>query len=248
MAAIRKMPIGIQDFEKLRTGGNLYVDKTMYIETLLSIDAPYFLGRPRRFGKSLFLSTLKYYFQGRKDLFEGLYISTVEKEWAEYPVIYITFNKAEYQDADALKVVLDATLNEYEKQWKIVDKCSMLSVRFDQLIKTAYQKSGRKVVILIDEYDKPLLSSMQDEALNDKIRSELKGFYSVLKAADESLKFVFLTGVTKFSKVSIFSDLNRLNDISMLNNYSGICGISERELLRDFQPEIQALAEKQQLD
>jgi hypothetical protein len=243
----REMPVGIQDFEKLRTEGFVYVDKTEYVYNLASINRPYFLGRPRRFGKSLFLSTLKAYFEGKKELFDGLAIAGLEKDWIEYPVFYIDLNKAAYKSVQTLNVVLDAILKEYEQEWNINDISSELSIRFDNLIKKAFKESGRKVVILVDEYDKPLVNTLDNKAVNDDMRETLKGFYGVLKGADARLRFVFLTGVTKFSKVSVFSDLNQLIDISMDENFSEICGISEKELLQNFQPEIQALAERRKM-
>ncbi|MDR2652828.1 MAG: AAA family ATPase, partial [Prevotellaceae bacterium] len=243
----RQLPLSIQDFEKLRKGNNIYVDKTAYIYQLVKIDSPYFLGRPRRFGKSLFLSTLKAYFLGKKELFEGLAIYELEKDWIEYPVIYIDFTKAVYKSEQTLNAVLDAILEEYEQEWNIENISSELSIRFDNLIKKAYQRSGRKVVVLVDEYDRPLLNTIGNTVVNDNIREMLKGFYGILKGADANLRFVFLTGVTKFSKVSVFSDLNHLVDISLDEEYSGICGISESELTAYFQPEIESLAEKQKL-
>jgi hypothetical protein len=247
MDTARKMPVGIQDFEKLRTGNNVYVDKTRYIYQLAQLGAPYFLGRPRRFGKSLLLSTLKAYFEGKCELFEGLEIAELEKDWIKYPVIYLDFNKSEYSDVQTLEIVLDAILKKYENEYNIQHIAAKLSIRFDNLITTMHEKTGRKVVVLVDEYDKSLVNTMDNPDANEKISEVLKGFYGVLKGADAHLKFVFLTGVTKFSKISIFSDLNQLLDISLDENYAGICGISEKELLRDFQPEIQALAHKRAL-
>ncbi|GHT39045.1 ATPase AAA [Bacteroidia bacterium] len=244
MSNSRNLPIGIQDFEKLRTENYLYVDKTQYLYDLATLSVPCFLGRPRRFGKSLFLSTLKAYFLGKKELFEGLAIAGLEKEWTEYPVIYIDFNKAAYTDVKTLNAVLDYILKRYETEWQMTVTTEELSARFDSLIQGMYNKTGRKVVVLVDEYDKPLLGTMDNTETNDEIRTALKGFYGVLKSADAYLRFVLLTGVTKFSKVSIFSDLNQLQDISMDNRYSGICGITEAELIRDFQPELHALANK----
>jgi len=246
-STLRKMPIGIQDFEKLRTTNYLYVDKSKYLYRLVQEYTPFFLGRPRRFGKSLFLSTLKAYFLGKKELFEGLYLSEVEKDWITYPVIYIDFNMGNCSDLRSLKNVLSYIFDQYEKQWEITEKYDDLSIRFTNLIKTAYAKSGRKVVVLVDEYDKALVNTMDEPEKNEELRIFLKGFYGVLKGMDYALRFVFLTGVTKFSKVSIFSDLNQLEDISLDEQYAGICGISEAELLRNFQPEIQALADKQHL-
>jgi hypothetical protein len=247
MNTLRKMPVGIQDFEKLRTGNNVYVDKTQYIYQLAQLDAPYFLGRPRRFGKSLFLSTLKAYFEGKRELFEGLKIAELEKDWTEYPVIYLDFNKSEYSDVQTLEIVLDDMLKKYEKEYDVQDIAAKPSIRFDNLIAAMHEKTGRKVVVLIDEYDKSLVNTMDKSDVNEKIRDVLKGFYGVLNGADAHLRCVFLTGVTKFSKVSIFSDLNQLVDISLDENFAGICGISEKELLHDFQLEIQALADKRNL-
>jgi hypothetical protein len=243
MNTIRKLPIGIQDFEDLRTRNFLYVDKTEYVYRLATQGKPYFLGRPRRFGKSLFLSTLKAYFEGKKELFEGLKIAELEREWIKYPVVYIDFNKSEYSDVQTLEIVLDAILKKYENEYNMQNIGAKPSIRFDNLIAEMHKKTGKQVVVLVDEYDKSLVNTMDKPDVNDKIRDVLKGFYGVLKGADAHLRFVFLTGVTKFSKVSIFSDLNQLVDISMDKNFSEICGISEAELLQNFQPEIQALAE-----
>jgi len=247
MNIIRKLPIGIQDFEKLRSDNCVYVDKTQYVYQLVQTSSPYFLGRPRRFGKSLFLSTLKAYFEGKKELFDGLRIAEIEKEWKQYPVFYLDFNKSEYSDIRSLEVVIDDILRKYEQQYEVSFIAERLSVRFANVISEAHKKTGTRVVVLIDEYDKPLISTMENPDLNDEIRKMLKGFYGVLKAEDANLRFVFLTGVTKFSKVSIFSDLNQLTDISLDENFAEICGISEPELLQNFQPEIQALADRRNL-
>jgi len=246
MNTMRKLPIGIQDFEYLRNENFLYVDKTQYIYKLLQ-GKPYFLGRPRRFGKSLFLSTLKAFFEGKKELFEGLKIAELEKDWTKYPVIYFDFNKSEYDSAQTLEIVFDEMLKKYEKEYQVEDIAAKASIRFDNLIAEMHKKTGQKVVVLIDEYDKSLVNTMHNPDVNEKIRNILKGFYGVLKGADAHLRFVFLTGVTKFSKVSIFSDLNQLIDISLDESFSEICGISEKELLQNFQPEIQALADKRKL-
>ena len=248
MNKVRKLPIGIQDFEYLRTNHFLYVDKTQYVYQLAQYGKPYFLGRPRRFGKSLFLSTLKAYFEGKKELFEGLKIAELEKDWIEYPIIYFDFNKSEYRDEQTLEIVLDEMLKKYEKEYDVQDIAAKLSIRFDNLIAEMHKKTGQKVVVLIDEYDKALISTMDDLALNEDIRKNLKGFYGVLKSADAHLRFVFITGVTKFSQISIFSDLNQLVDISLNKQFSEICGISETELLQNFQPEIHALAEANNLN
>jgi hypothetical protein len=241
------MPVGIQDFKYLRTNHFLYVDKTEYIYQLAHYGKPYFLGRPRRFGKSLFLSTLKVYFEGKRELFEGLKIAELEKDWTQYPVFYLDFNCESYADLASFNAALDTNLRELEEVWGKNELDTTPAIRFSGLIQRACKQSGKNVVVLIDEYDKPLISTMDNPALNDDIRKSLKGFYSVLKTKDACLRFVFLTGVTKFSKVSIFSDLNQLDDISLDENYAGICGISEAELSQNFQPEIQALAERRKM-
>ncbi|MDR2473065.1 MAG: AAA family ATPase, partial [Tannerella sp.] len=201
----RKYPIGTQDFNNLRQGGYVYVDKTVFIDKLLNDSRQFFLSRPRRFGKSLFLSTLSYYFQGRKDLFEGLYIAEVEKEWAEYPVLHIDFNVGALMNAENLAERISLILNEFEQLWGQTIATTDLPSRFEAVIKSAYKKTGKGVVVLIDEYDKPLLNTINDPTANDEIRTTLKSFYGVLKSADIYLKLVFITGVTKFNKVSIFS-------------------------------------------
>jgi hypothetical protein len=231
MITFRKLPIGIQDFEKLRSNNNVYVDKTAYLYQLVSTTSSYFLGRPRRFGKSLFLSTLKAYFLGKKELFEGLAIAETEKDWTEYPVIYLDINKTVYENAQTFKNSLNVLLSEYEETWKVENQPEDASLRLNQLISAACRQSGRKVVVLVDEYDKPLVNTLDEPELNDSLRKILKGFYGILKSADANLRFVMLTGVTKFSKVSVFSDLNHLVDISLNENYAGICGISESELI-----------------
>jgi hypothetical protein len=243
-AATRKLPIGIQDFEDLRTNGYLYVDKTAYVYRLATMGKPYFLGRPRRFGKSLFLSTLKAYFLGKKELFEGLAIAEAENEWAEYPVFHIDMNIGIYTDVNSLYESLDAHLRRFEERWGGIGESRNPAIRFEAVIRRACEQTGQKVAVLVDEYDKPLLGTMDDLNVNDEVRKVLKGFYGVLKSADAYLRFVFLTGVTKFSKVSVFSDLNHLADISMDKEYAGICGISASELISCFQPEIASLADE----
>ncbi|MDR2424981.1 MAG: ATP-binding protein, partial [Prevotellaceae bacterium] len=247
METIRKMPIGIQDFEDLRENNCVYVDKTEYLYRLVESGAPYFLGRPRRFGKSLFLSTLKAYFLGKKHLFEGLKIAELEKNWIEYPVIYVDMNVENYINIESLYSAFDTNLKPYEEKWGRDTTDSTYSARFMELIRRAHKQEGKKVVVLIDEYDKPLLNTIEKLTINDDIRDELKSFYGALKNADQYLKFVFLTGVTKFSKVSVFSDLNHLVDISMDDDYSGVCGISETEIKAYFDKEIRALAERKKM-
>ena len=244
MSADRNLPIGIQSFEKLRTVDCVYVDKTQYIYKLVQTSMPYFLGRPRRFGKSLFLSTLRAYFEGKKHLFEGLAVADLEKDWTQYPVVYIDLNQASKGNEQNLNNILDSILNEYEELWGIQIKEPEYSLRFKKIIKVAYEQTGLKVVVLVDEYDKPLISSMEDSELNADIRKTLKSFYGALKSADTYLRFVLLTGVTKFSKVSVFSDLNHLDDISQDKRFAGICGITQTELETYFKPELNALAKE----
>ncbi|MDR1231429.1 MAG: AAA family ATPase, partial [Spirochaetaceae bacterium] len=243
----RKMPIGIQDFEKLRNFGCVYVDKTEYVWKLVNEPAPYFLSRPRRFGKSLLLTTLKAYFQGKKELFDGLAIANLETEWQEYPVIHLDFNPSAYGSVTSLNNFVSDCLREIEQEYGLPSEGDSVAVRFKRLITGIFTQTGKQVVVLVDEYDKPLLESMGNVNLNAELRAALKPFYGVLKSADAALRFVMLTGVTRFSKVSIFSDLNQLKEIGMNEKYAGICGITERELLDNFGPEMEALAEKMEM-
>ena len=260
MSFPRKLPIGVQSFEKLRRDEYLYIDKTPFIWKLVQTSNPYFLSRPRRFGKSLFLSTLAAYFRGQKELFKGLYLEKAEAEqavlenraaWQEYPVLYLDFNIGKYTDSGALNERLHVMLSEAEALYGIStpkEAQPFFASRFEKLLKDAYQQTGKQVVILVDEYDKPLLQTMGiNESLNEDYRNTLKAFYSVIKTCDEYIRFAFLTGVTKFSKISIFSDLNNLRDISLEKHYAGICGITQKELEANFQPEIQVLADSQDL-
>ena len=247
----RKLPIGIQDFEDIRKGQYIYVDKTEYVYNLVHMGKPYFLSRPRRFGKSLFLSTLRCYFEGKKELFKGLKIEELEKNnvdsWQKYPVFYFDFNKDEYKRAVALEDVLIVHLERWESEYDVDPGDHSLAARFQELIVKAVETTGRNAVVLVDEYDKPLLEVGDSERLEHN-KAVFKGFFSTLKSYDRYLKFVFLTGVTKFSKVSIFSDLNQLNDISLDTAYGGICGITQSELESTFEPEIEELAKAQDLD
>ncbi|MDR1933915.1 MAG: ATP-binding protein [Spirochaetales bacterium] len=240
---IRKYPIGIQDFEDIRTGNYVYVDKTAFIYSLVSEGKPYFLSRPRRFGKSLLLSTLKAYFEGKKELFSGLAIAELEKEWLSYPVFHLDFNLGDYRRPGGLDLALDSNLRQLEEIWGENPKDIAFSNRFQGLIRRAAEKAGRKVVVLIDEYDKALLA-IDDEKKRDEARDTLRAFYGVLKSADPYLKFYLITGITKFAKVSIFSDLNQLFDISLMEEYASLCGITPTELLDYFTGDIKALAEK----
>ena len=238
----RVLPVGIQSFEIIREQKYLYVDKTAIIHKMVSTYFPYFLSRPRRFGKSLLVNTLKAYFEGRKDLFEGLAIESLEKDWTVYPVFTFDLSTAKYTEIGHLKEALNALLNPYEVQYGITDKDISYGVRLQKLIEKAYEKTGKKVVILIDEYDAPMLDSIGDEEKQTVIRNIMRDFFSPLKAQANKLRFVFLTGITKFSQLNIFSELNNLRNISMDDEFSGICGISRDELLTQMQPEIGVLA------
>ena len=241
---LRNLPIGIQNFEKLREGNYLYVDKTELIYRLVSSGCYYFLSRPRRFGKSLLMSTIHSYFSGRKDLFEGLAIEKLEKEWLEHPVLHLDLNTQKYDCKKALDDVLEDFLAGLEAIYGSNPAELGPGLRFQGVIRRAFEKTGRRVVILVDEYDKPMLQAIGNPQLQDDYRATLKGFYGALKSMDGCIKFALLTGVTKFAKVSVFSDLNNLNDISMDADYYDICGITEEELHTQFGPEIKQLAER----
>ena len=238
-----KYPIGIQQFEKLREDEWVYVDKTRQIYELVQGGSCYFLSRPRRFGKSLLLSTLDAYFQGKKHLFEGLAIESLEKEWTVHPVLHLDLNAKPFTKLQDLYDLLNAQLYIYEQEYESVAIDTSIEGRFRALIRAAKQKTGRNVVVLVDEYDKPMLQAIGNEALQTEFRNALKAFYGVLKSADGDLRFAMLTGVTRFSKVSVFSDLNNLEDISMMPQYHEICGISEKELHATFDAEVGKLAQ-----
>ena len=243
----RKLPIGIQTFEKLREGDYLYVDKTAFVWRIANIGKPYFFNRPRRFGKSLLLSTFEAYFEGKKELFDGLAIADMEKEWKKYPVLHLDLNAEKYDSPQALVEILSRQLTQWELKYGKGEDEETLSGRFAGTLRRASEQSGRGVVVLVDEYDKPLLQALGDNALLDDYRKTLKAFYGVLKSSDRYLRFVFLTGVTKFAQVSVFSDLNQLNDISMKPQYATICGITRQELEDTFIPELNQLAEMNEL-
>ena len=236
-------PIGIQSFEKIRQGGYVYVDKTDLIYKIAKTGQYYFLSRPRRFGKSLLLSTMEAYFRGRKELFDGLAIASLEKDWTEYPVLHLDLGGANYADMDALKEKLGRQLNDLESEYGVVRKYKTLPVRFETIIEAAYRKTGRQVVILVDEYDKPVIDNLDRPELRDKIREELRGFYGVMKSKDGCIRLGFLTGVTKIGKMSVFSDLNNPKDISMDSRYTDICGVSETDLTDCFAESVRELAE-----
>ena len=236
-----KYPIGIQNFEDLRRNGYKYVDKTNFVYKLADEGKYYFLSRPRRFGKSLFLSTLEAYFQGKKELFKGLAIYDLETEWKKYPIFHIDLNTANFREKDSLYNVLNDYLTGWEDKYGTRESEVTLPLRFKGVIARAAEKEGRGVVILIDEYDKPILQTLQAPELQAEHRAQLKAFYSVLKTQDHYIKFAFLTGVTKFGKISVFSDLN-LIDISMDYRYVNICGTTEEELKSYFKDGISELA------
>ena len=240
-------PIGIQDFEKIRSGGFVYVDKTDLVFKMAHKGCYYFLSRPRRFGKSLLVSTMEAYFSGKKELFEGLAIADLEKDWIQYPVLRFDLTGQSYMKLTDLDDTLNAQLVGLEKRYGIVEKAETAASRFRILIESAFEQTGCPVVILIDEYDKPLVDNLGDEALTDSFRKQLQGFYSVMKAEDSCIKFGFLTGVTKIGKLSIFSGLNNLKDISMDARYADICGISEEDLKKYFAEGVKELAEANKL-
>ena len=242
----RFLPIGIQDFEKLRRGNYLYADKTGLVYELARLSTPYFLSRPRRFGKSLLLSTMEYYFLGKKELFQGLAIEKLEKEWTEYPVLKISFGLNSFETNKKLKARLNTIVTENEELYKIERQSDDPAERFANLIKKTFEKTGKQIVILIDEYDKPILDALYTD-YEEQNRQELRSFYSPLKDCDKYIRFLFITGITKVSHVNIFSGLNQLNDISLDSAYSSICGISETELNQYFTPEIETLAKAQEM-
>src|SRR5574344_1391296 len=233
-----KYPIGIQNFESLIHDGYVYVDKTALIYQLADQGRYYFLSRPRRFGKSLLISTMEAYFSGKKELFEGLAIEKLEQKWAKHPILHLDLNTAKYSNADSLEKRLDITLSQWEQLYGALPAETTPELRFEGIVRRAYEKTGERVVILVDEYDKPMLQAINNEALTNEYRDTLKAFYSVLKTQDGYIKFAFLTGVTKFGKVSVFSDLNNLNDISMDKRYIDICGITEKELHAYFDEDV----------
>ncbi len=238
-----KYPVGEQSFEQLRKGGFLYVDKTRYLELIAGGSKYYFLGRPRRFGKSLFLSTLKCFFEGRRELFEGLYIDSTDWDWEPYPVIYLDLNNRRYKDETKLDYLLNDFFEDYESLYGIEPGDKDYSGRFRRLIRTAHEKTGKPVVILVDEYDKPLVNNLHDHGQFEMYRDRLAELYSNFKNEAEHIRLVFLTGVSRFGKLSVFSGLNNISDISLDMDYAAICGITERELLENFGEGIATLGE-----
>ena len=243
-----RYPIGMQTFSNIIEEGYAYVDKTAYIKPLLRHGKYIFLSRPRRFGKSLLLSTLEAYFEGRRELFKGLAADSIDLDWTPYPVLRFDLNAEDFSKENGLESLLKGYLRDYEDLYGRREENVTIAQRFKNLIKAAYDKFGRQVVILIDEYDKPLLEIEDYKEIFEKNQRTLKGFFGNLKSMDRYIRFAFITGVARFSKVSIFSDLNNLKDISMADDYADICGWSERELVDKFRPGIQTLAEKRRED
>ena len=241
-------PVGMATFSELIEDGYVYVDKTAYIKPLLRQGKFKFLSRPRRFGKSLLLSTLEAYFEGRRDLFKGLAADSMDLDWTPSPVLHFDLNAENYADVDGLDKILNRFLGKYEKRYAVSDIADSLAGRFANLIQHVSELTGRKAVILIDEYDKPLLDIEDNKDLYEKNQRTLKSFFGNLKSMDRYIRFAFITGVARFSKVSIFSDLNNLDDISLEDAYADICGWSEEELLRYFRPGIEDLAENRKED
>ena len=244
----QRYPVGIQSFSEIRERDYLYVDKTAYLSRLLE-GKYFFLSRPRRFGKSLLLSTLEAYFKGKRELFKGLALDSLAEDWAPRPVLRLDLNNGRYEQSDELNILLSYNIGEWEREFElenIADASSLpVGIRFGNLIKKIYEKTGKKVVILVDEYDKPLLNVIEHPEIVDDCRSILKSFYTNLKTMDEYIEFAMLTGVARFSKVSIFSDLNNLRDISFENEFAGICGITSDELDEYFKEGIEELAKEE---
>ena len=241
---LKECPIGIQDFEKIIKNDFLYVDKTRQVYEMTHKGSQYvFLSRPRRFGKSLLASTLHYYFDGRRELFKGLAIEQLEKDWVKHPVLHFDMSLGKHMDKDQLGRFLGKRLEEHEKIYGITNPAVDNNDRLTQLIITAYEQTGKQVVVLIDEYDAPLLDIVHEEKNLPVLRNVMRNFYSPLKGCDKYLRFVFLTGITKFSQLSIFSELNNINNVSMDKEYADICGISKDELLSQLGDYIEALAE-----
>lgn len=238
-----KYPIGIQNFEKIRREGYVYVDKTALVYKLVNEGCYYFLSRPRRFGKSLLISTLEAYLSGKKELFKGLAIEQLEKDWTEYLIFHLDLNVGEYLSKESLYEKLDAFLTPLEEQYGTLPSLHEAGQRFEYVIRQAYKKTGKRIAILVDEYDKPLLATIAHPELQDSFRTTLKAFYGVLKSMDGYIKFALLTGVTKFGKVSVFSDLNNLIDLSMNRRYQQICGITKEEIVKYFEESVQELAD-----
>ena len=239
---MKNIPIGIQSFSSLIKGGFVYLDKTDMIYKIANIKACYFLSRPRRFGKSLTVNTLKAYFDGQRELFAGTKIEQLEQKWDKYPVLYFDFNSAKYDSIENFRETLGSLLEDFELQYNLPSQ-GELATRFKRLVDAAKKQTGKDVVVLVDEYDKPLLNNLFNEPLKELIRTELKAFYGVLKTCDDNIKMAFITGVTKFSKVSLFSDVNNLNDISSENEFAALCGVTEQEIHECLDEYVQRMAD-----
>ena len=239
----RRYPIGIQNFEDLRNNDCVYVDKTELIYRLTHTNKVYFLSRPRRFGKSLLVSTLEAYFLGKKELFQGLAMETLEKDWTVYPVLHFDFSVSKYITADMLSAVINRQLLLWEKIYQREEGETTFSLRFEGIIRRAYKQTGKQVVVLIDEYDSPMLDSNHNDEVQKEIRNIMRDFFSPLKAQGQYLRFLLLTGISKFSQMSIFCELNNLQNISMRDDYSAICGITEQELRTQLQIDIEQMAQ-----
>ena len=247
MVKTLKYPIGIQTFSKIVEDGYIYIDKTQYIKKLKDSGNYYFLSRPRRFGKSLLLSTMEAYFEGKRDLFKGLNIYDEESDWTSYPVLMFSFNTLEASSMDSLSIFLNTVFSRYERIYGKDPDAVGLPQRFENLLESAYEKTGQKVVVLIDEYDAPLLNTLDRPELNERFRQTLKAVFSVLKSYDRYIEFAFVTGVSRFSHTSLFSGANNLTDISLEDDYAGICGITEEELKEYLHDSIYEFAKKQKV-
>ena len=246
--ALKLYPVGIQTFEEIRKRNLLYIDKTEYIYRMTHSGGKYFfLGRPRRFGKSLLVSTFDSYFSGRKELFEGLAIEKLEQDWTKHPVLHFDLSGGKHMEKDQLEKYLDYILKEQEEKWGIDNPPKGANLRLTKLITAAYEKSGKQVVVLIDEYDAPMLDAAHEKESLKVLRNIMRNFFSPLKMCEPYLRFVFLTGITKFSQVSIFSELNNVTNVSMRDDYAGICGITENELLTKMSEDISVLAEAKKM-
>ena len=243
----KRFPIGIQDFEGLRRDGYYYVDKTALVYDLANTNKYYFLSRPRRFGKSLLVSTLKAYFLGKKELFEGLAMADLEKDWTTYPVFHIDFVGGVYNNIDDLNERMDIILRRIEEEYNLTPIAKSAAGRFNEDIKQVYDKTKKQVVILIDEYDKPLIDNIDHPEMQARMRDFLSGLYGNLKSMDSYIRFGFLTGVSRFSHLNIFSAVNNLKDISFSEKYVSICGITRSEMLNNFDEDIEAMAVKNNL-
>ncbi len=238
-----RYPVGEQSFEQLRKGGFLYVDKTRYLELIADGSKYYFLGRPRRFGKSLFLSTLKCFFEGRRELFKGLYIDSADWDWEPHPVLYLDLNIVKYREEGELEALIEDRLRTWEHAYGIEPQVANHSVRFSNVIRAAYEATGKGVVILVDECDKPLVNNLHNREHFERYRDKLAELYSNFKSSAQYIRLVFLTGVSRFGKLSVFSGLNNISDISLQRRYAAICGITEQELLDNFQEGICMMAD-----